>query len=419
MAESFLKRSLPRGIYGRAALILLVPIITIQLVVSIVFLQRHYEDVTRQMTATVIRDVRLVQADPGLGAPLGILRQGAVPLLDARLWYDFSGRIVMQELRGAFPDLGFVDLSSNTKEVRFGLNVDSTAWVVERRRVSAANPHQFLVLVIFTTIVMTVVAILFLRNQVRPIRRLARAAEAFGRGQSLPYRPTGATEVRAAGRAFLDMRARIERQIEQRTLLLSGVSHDLRTPLTRMRLELSMMEGEGVAGLRQDVAEMQQMIDAFLDFARENAGEVPQLVDPVLLAEQVTQDFARIGGPIETHWPEPGKTVALRTVGVRRAVGNLLKNARRYGQRIRFSVVFGPKSVTFVIEDDGPGIPQAQREIATRPFARLDAARGEAEGSVGLGLAIVTDVVRAHGGRLELGISAELGGLRAAMIFPR
>ena len=421
MAESFLKRSLPRGIYGRAALFLLVPVVTIQFVVSVVFLQRHFEDVTRQMMATVIRDIRLVEHDPTQSVQLGVLLDaGSPPSENTKLWYDLSGQFVMQEMAAAFPGLSGVDLATNNDNIRFGLPGQTQAWSVSRSRGSASNPHQLLVLMVFTAFVMTVVAILFLRNQVRPIRRLARAAEAFGRGQNIAYSPTGATEVRAAGQAFLDMRDRIERQIEQRTLLLSGVSHDLRTPLTRMRLELSMMDEETVEGLNRDVAEMQRMIDAFLDFARENAREAPEPVSANAMALQVVENFTRMGQIADLTLPEISPQIPLRPIGVVRALENLLKNAFRYGESVALTLSYPTtNSVSFTVEDDGPGIPEAERAAATQPFTRLDSARTKGEGSVGLGLAIVTDVVRAHGGTLTLDTSPGLGGLRARMVFPQ
>lgn len=420
MLSAILKYTTPRGLYGRAALILIVPIVTIQLVVSVIFLQRHFEDVTRQMTATVIRDLQLVFVDPAAMQSLEIKRED-VPVADqdVRLFYDLSGIVVTQELRRAFEDLRVVDLRTDHHEVRLVFDTLDEPLVLSRRRVSASNPHQLLVLMVFTSLVMTAVAYIFLRNQVRPIRRLARAAEAFGRGESVGYAPTGATEVRAAGAAFLDMRARLERHIEQRTLLLSGVSHDLRTPLTRMRLALSLMEGAEAGELLEDVEEMQRMIDAFLSFARENAGEAPQLVDPAAILRKLAEDYTQMGYRVSCQVPDTATETMLRPVGFSRAVENLIKNAVNYGTQAKVTLEETRKTLTVTVEDDGPGIPRDAREMVTRPFTRLDEARGSQGGSVGLGLAIVTDVVRSHGGQLRLEESAELGGLKAVIVIPQ
>jgi two-component system, OmpR family, osmolarity sensor histidine kinase EnvZ len=244
----------PRGLFGRAALILIVPVIAIQLVVSTAFIQRHYEDVTRQMVQALQGQLNLLiarQAENAgdaavLAAALNVglaPAGGVVPAADARLWWDISARFVIAGLRDSIPGVMAGDLATNRREVRLWVAAAEgpLELTVQRSRVSASNPHQLLVLMIATSILMTLVAFIFLRNQLRPIARLARAAEAFGKGQTLEYRPRGAQEIRAAGTAFLDMKTRIERQIEQRTLMLSGVSHDLRTPLTRLRLGLSML----------------------------------------------------------------------------------------------------------------------------------------------------------------------------------
>lgn len=418
MAAQFLKTTLPRGFYGRAALILIVPIITIQLVVSVMFLQRHFEDVTLQMSRNLTRDLSLVLQEPQFAPALEIaLRPQAGPDTDSRFFYDLSGRVVMRHLYDAFPAITGIDLRTDDDVVRLGLNGQEIEFA--RQRVSASNPHQLLVLMVVTSLVMTLVAFLFMRNQIRPLRRLARAAEAFGRGRSEEYWPAGATEVRAAGTAFLDMRNRIERHIEQRTLLLSGVSHDLRTPLTRMRLELSMMEGDDVEGLRHDVDEMAQIIDTFLAFAREGSEAEAVPTDAVALARQVVRGFDRMGQQIDVTAPAHPAIAPMQTIAVTRALENLLRNAFKYGMRVRLCVQDAPGALRFVVEDDGPGIPADRRTEMTRPFKRLDDARSESKGSVGLGLAIVTDVARAHGGTLVLDASADLGGLRAELVLPK
>jgi two-component system osmolarity sensor histidine kinase EnvZ len=291
----------------------------------------------------------------------------------------------------------------------------------DRERASASNPHQLLVNMVVFGAVLTVIAYLYLRNQLRPITRLAGAAEAFGRGRHVPYSPSGAVEVRAAGHAFLDMRARIERQIEQRTMMLSGISHDLRTPLTRLRLAVSMLDDEDREPLERDIDDMQRLIDAFLDFARGNADSAqPEPTDIPDFVQQVVEDCARSGVPVKLVEATGTGQVMLRQMAIRRAVENLINNAERYGSRCEVSVVLTDKSLRIRIEDDGPGIATDQRDVALRPFVRLDPARNQDKGSgVGLGLAIAADIARAHGGVLRLGESETMGGLRADIVIGR
>ena len=292
-----------------------------------------------------------------------------------------------------------------------------------RYRVTASNPHQLLVLMIFTSFLMTLIAYAFLRNQLRPMTRLAVAAEAFGKGRSVPYRPRGANEVRAAGRAFLDMRARIERQIEQRTLMLSGVSHDLRTPLTRLKLGLAMLDDEAEAApLLRDVDDMERLLDAFLSFARGDAPEDPEATDPRGLVGQVVENARRAGQDVTLVAAEgqQGGTAMLRPRAVTRALENLVGNAVRYGSRAEVRLVLTERSVRITVEDDGPGIAPDRRDEALRPFTRLDAARNQDRGGgVGLGLTIAADIARSHGGRLTLGRSEAMGGLKAELLLAR
>lgn len=433
------KSLLPRGLYGRAALILIVPIVTIQLVVSVTFIQRHFERVTEQLTGGVAAELQLLldlaeaagsleaaraevlRAAGPLEVEVALPAGDAAPVADRTELVDLSGRVVIRTLRAALPGLAPVDLVEGDGKVRLHL---PTRWgemavVVNRARMSATNPHQLLVLMIATSILMTIIAYLFLSNQLRPIERLAGAAEAFGKGQVIPYSPRGATEVRAAGRAFLDMRARIERQIEQRTLMLSGVSHDLRTPLTRMRLGLSLLpEDEETRALLSDVAEMERLVDEFLSFARGDATEAVEAVDPLALVRHVVENAARMGKRVEMRAPEAVGQVMLRPQAVTRALENLVNNALRYGSRAVVTVAMGERWLRLVVEDDGPGIPAARRAEAVQPFSRLDAARDPNRGGgVGLGLSIAADIARSHGGELRLGESASLGGLRAEVLL--
>ncbi|MCC1492634.1 ATP-binding protein [Cognatishimia sp. F0-27] len=433
MSFEWLKHYMPRSLYARAALILLLPVLTLQLVVSIVFIQRHFEGVTNQLSREAARSVTaMMQAEDPVTrkafADALALRvtenvdPRTIPDEDRRRWYDFTGIVVIRTLHSRIETLERVSLPDDDAVILYLRDGASmTEVVLSRGRTSASNPHQLFVNMILFGILITIVAFLYLRNQLRPITRLAHAAEAFGKGQILPYSPSGATEVRAAGRAFLSMRARIERQIEQRTMMLSGVSHDLRTPLTRMRLGLSLLEDADREPLERDVEDMQALIDAFLDFARGDAeAGNTEPVEPCAMVQEIVEDCQRGGQSVTLTLCEGAGTVAVRPAAIRRAIENLIGNAVRYGTHCEVSVQLSDKSLRIRVEDDGPGIPADRREDALRPFVRLDPARNQNRGSgVGLGLAIAADIARSHGGLLRLGESEALGGLRVDIVIAR
>ncbi|MEC7297595.1 MAG: ATP-binding protein [Pseudomonadota bacterium] len=429
MNFDWLKRYVPRGIYGRAALILILPVVFVQLVVSVVFIQRHFEGVTTQMTESLTDELTLIASASGdeqerLARALNFTVEplpGTEARQDIRRWYDLSGVTVIETLRDLMPNVARVELPDD-HIVRVVLDGAEGPLMIRfsRSRVSASNPHQLLVNMAFFGALMTLVAYIYLRNQLRPITRLATAAEAFGKGQTVPYRPGGATEVRAAGAAFLAMRNRIERQIEQRTLMLSGVSHDLRTPLTRLKLGLSMLEDEDRVHMERDVDEMQRMIDEFLAFARGTSSEQPIKLDPIEFVTGIVEDAERGGSDVSLGRMEGEGRVLLRPVAMRRALENLISNAVRYGTHAEVSVQMTDKSLRIRVEDDGPGIPADRRDEAMRPFARLEPGRNQNRVSgVGLGLAIATDIARTHGGVLRLGQSDRLGGLQADIVLAR
>ncbi len=440
MFFQWLKQYMPRSLYGRAALILIVPVVTLQLGVSLVFIQRHFEDVTVQLTRALVLEFRLlqetaeravddVQAIDSVGEISSSLNLKAsfaetetVPTQNLRRFIDFTGGTVIRSLTDGIPNIGAI-LLPNDRDVTVFL---PTKWgdmkvSFSRNRVSASNPHQLLVWMVGLGLFMVIIAYIFLRNQLRPIKRLSHAAEAFGKGRHLPYRPSGAYEVRSAGNAFLEMRARIERHIEQRTMMLSGVSHDLRSPLTRLKLALSMSEDPGAKGMQRDVEDMQRLLDEFLAFARRDADSASEVetIDPSDLVGSIVNNYVTRGEPVSIGELETVGTLQLRPTAIRRALDNLIDNALNYGNLAEVTVKQHKKSVTIAVEDTGSGIPADQRNEALKPFARLDPARNQnlATG-VGLGLSIAADVARAHGGQLRLDSSERLGGLKAILILP-
>lgn len=435
MNFAWLKKYMPRGLYGRAALILVLPVVTLQLVVSVVFIQRHFEGVTSQMTQTLSNELRLVLREiddaPSDLAALEAVQDTLAELemevrfsdlddpVSQRRWFDFSGTVVTRVLMEQVPSVRAVQLPDDRltrvlAETRFGLALID----FDRTRVSATNPHQLLVNMVFFGLLMTLIAFIYMRNQLRPITRLAAAAEAFGRGRHVPYSPSGAQEVRAAGGAFLDMRARIERQIEQRTLLLSGVSHDLRTPLTRMRLGLSFLDEEDRVPLERDVEDMQRMLDEFLSFARGASDVKPEKVDFCPYFNEIVEGFQQGDKRVEIKGCDVIQPVMIKKMVLKRAIENLINNALRYGTQVELHAIQKKKAIIIRVEDDGPGIPEDQREEALKPFNRLEPARNQDKGSgVGLGLSIAADAARAHGGVLRLEKSRALGGLQADIVI--
>jgi two-component system osmolarity sensor histidine kinase EnvZ len=287
-----------------------------------------------------------------------------------------------------------------------------------RERAFATQGHIFVLWMTVATVLLTAIAILFIRNQTKAIERLANAAEAFGRGADASLKPQGAREVRRAGQAFLQMRARILRHIEQRTAILASVSHDLRTPLTRLKLALALAEpGKRTAEMKRDLAEMEHMIDEYLAFARGEGGENAEATPLKSLLDEVREGARRTGAEI-TVAADPALTATVRPRALKRALSNLVMNAAAHGERVEVAARRGSHGgLEIVVDDDGPGIPPDRYEEAFKAFARLDEARNHNPPGVGLGLATARDAARGHGGEITLGKSP-LGGLRAVVRLP-
>ncbi len=429
----WIKSYMPKRLYFRAALILVFPVVFLQLIVSIVFIQRHFEGVTVQMTRTVSAELNLItdvieregavagqQIARSLGMSMSIVALDA-EFAERRRIYDLTGLVVRRELL-ALPEILTVDLPDNKKvNTRIKSGEEYFDLQFSRRRVSASNPHQLIVYLLFFGAFFTVIAFFYLRNQLRPITRLADAAEAFGHGKNVQYDPGGALEVRAAGQAFLDMRERIERHLKQRTMILSGVSHDLRTPITRLKLGLSFLPKEQREPLEKDVEDMNLLLNEFLDFAKfENETELPaEETDPSLLIDDLIQNFSRIDIKIKTIGEITNKSIKLKPFAIKRALENLINNANRHGDQILIEKKIEDNFLILAVHDDGPGINESQHDEVLQPFTRLDPSRNQNKGSgVGLGLPIAKDIVEGHGGVLKLSDSLLLKGLCASLVIP-
>jgi two-component system osmolarity sensor histidine kinase EnvZ len=307
---------------------------------------------------------------------------------------------------------------SNLVEIRIKLDDTVMRVFAQRSAAYASNSEIFLFWMLGTSSILLIVAVLFLRNQIRPILRLADAAENFGKGRDEPnFRPRGAREVRRAAHAFIEMKARVERSIEQRTAMLAGVSHDLRTILTRFKLELELIgDGPDVEGMRRDVDEMNAMLEAYLAFARGDAGEQAQPTDMMQALEELRSDAER-HGHLATVTFHGQPMVTVKPAAFKRCLANLVSNAARYADTIAITGHRDHRWLTVTVDDDGPGIPSDMREEVFKPFLRLDDARNQDEGGTGLGLAIARDIARSHGGEITLGDSP-MGGLRASVRVP-
>ena len=430
------KRIMPTSLFGRSLLIVVLPLLLLQTVSMFIFYNSHWEDVGRRlalglggeiaMLAEAVarypdgtqRDWILYRAQANLSMRVRILENDKIPegkknyfgALDKTL-----RRVLPEQISEPF---SFDTSKGDTVTIWVQLKEDVLEVRVPRKRLFSSTTYVFLAWMVGTSLILLTIAVYFLRRQIHPIRRLAQAADSFGKAmQVISFKPEGAREVRQAANAFLLMRERIRRQITQRTEMLAGVSHDLRTPLTRMKLQLAMLpESDYSAGLRNDVLEMEKMVDGYLAFARGEGSEVavPVYIDTML--NDVVEE-ARRGGADVTFNEFSGAQLMGRPNALKRAVTNLIDNAVRYSYEVTLAARKNPEALEITVEDNGPGIPESQRESVFKPFFRMDQSRNAETGGVGLGLTIARDVVRNHGGDLVLSESPR-GGVSALIRLP-
>jgi len=434
-----IKRWLPTSLFGRSLLIIVLPIALMQLVVTWIFFDAHWQTVTSRLSDGLAGDIAWAvesyhddprpevlakiaeRAETSMSLSIVLLEDSKLPPRQPSSLFAALDRALDKALSEK------LDVPYWYDTIRFPAYVDIRVEapggvlriIAPRDRAHATQGHIFIFWMALATLLLTAIAILFIRNQVRAIERLADAAETFGKGGDVDdFKPYGAKEVRQAAQAFIAMKNRIQRHIDQRTAMLASVSHDLRTPLTRLKLELALAEpGKRIEAMKSDLSEMEHMIDEYLAFARGEGGEA---VEPVILwklVQAVGADAARAGAKVEID-ADPHIQLSLRPNAMRRALSNLVLNAAAHADRIAIAVKVTPAGgVEIIIDDDGPGIPPEQFEEAFKPFNRLDESRNQNEKGVGLGLAIARDVARGHGGDLTLD-RAPMGGLRAVLRLP-
>ena len=432
----FLERHLPSGLFQRALIILVAPMVLLQFIMTGLILERQWDNVTRALARSVSRDIGLLidlygasdkseaalarvedVAGKRLGLKIEIQKNAELPPPVPAPFFSAVDRRLANSLSRDTGKPHWIDSAGITGLVDIRVEVEKGLIfrvLAPESSVFAANSQVLLMWMLASSLLLMGIAIIFLRNQVRPIVDLARAAHSFGTGRDAGhFRPRGADEVRMAGEAFVDMRDRIARQVEQRTAMLAGVSHDLRTILTRFKLELAFLgDGPKVRALKEDVDEMQRMLEVYMAFVKGDGGEAAEAIDIAALLAAVAQKQ----GGIEVNVPA-ALTARVKPNAFRRLLANLVSNAVRHAQSVAITAAISGHTLIVLIDDDGPGIPADKRAEAFRPFVRLDDARNLDETGTGLGLAIALDIARAHGGDLRLEDSPK-GGLRAVVQIP-
>ena len=430
---------MPKGLYARALIIIIAPMVLLQSVLTFVFLERHWQTVTRRLSTVTVQNIAMLidtyqtypqdanaetlvrLAEQNLGLRISFAPGEELPQIGSKPFFDLLDTTLSDELTRQIGKPFWIDTvgRSNLVDIRIKLDNSVMHVLARRSQTYASNSQIFLLWMVGTSLVLLTVAILFLRNQIKPILRLSEAADSFGRGRPPPadFRPRGAREVRQAAHAFIEMRDRIERYVEQRTVMLAGVSHDLRTVLTRFKLQLALFEETPeLEAMRADVDEMQAMLEDYMAFAKGDAGEEIVRVDiGEILNEVKSQAHGTKNIAIEVK--EAPLVVPVRRHAFKRAVANLVNNAARFAEHVTVNATRQNGALIVEVEDDGPGIPETEREQVFRPFYRIDHARNQDSGSTGLGLAIARDIARIHGGDIALSRSP-LGGLKAVLKVP-
>ena len=428
------KDVLPKGLYSRSLLIIIIPVVVLQGILTFVFLDRHWQLVTRKLSSAVASEIAtFIDVVPSLG--LNKVIELSERFYDAEVNYIPNKKIINNPPKP-------INLVENTLSKELSKNMNNSFWVdahtyekrvivqiekkegiyefiIPRRNVYATNSHIFLVWMVISSLLLVSVAVIFMRQQIKPIEKLSKAAQQFGLGKKMEnFKPSGATEVRRAAEAYLKMQERIERFIEQRTLMLAGVSHDLRTPLTRLKLQIEMLSDDKTnIELLSDVNEMQKMLENYLDFAEDVTREKATKTDLKKMINEIIDSESSKSKTIEFNIKNDEPIFfECRTIAMKRCITNLLNNACSYGDRVRIALEKKKDVIDISIEDNGPGIDKSDYDKAIKPFIRLDSSRNQNIPGSGLGLSISQDITSNHGGKLIMSKS-NLGGLKVQLKF--
>lgn len=431
-----LKKYLPKTLFGRALLIIILPVAIMQMVVAYIFFNAHWATVTASLSDSVAADISLAvdlykqaptperatalndMMQPHMELSIDLRDDDAFLTVQRRSFFSTLDKTLQRSLNQSLSDPFWFDTTRypNHIDIRVKVEEGTLTFIAARERVFARTGFVFIFWLVLASLALTVISVYFIRNQARPITKLAAAAEAFGKGQDLDgFRPSGAAEVRLAGQSFLKMRQRISRFMDQRTDLLAGVSHDLRTPLTRLKLHLAMQDdSEDIKAARSDLLEMEKMLDGYLDFAR---GQTEEETIEIELSEYLKNLVDKFQSEKVRLENDADIRVQLKPIMMSRALTNILTNACKYGQDVLLTTHKEPKHLIICVEDDGPGIPAEKYADVFKPFVRLDTARNQNIEGTGLGLSIARDIIRNHGGTIKLERS-DLGGLKVDVRLP-
>lgn len=427
-----LKSYLPKSMFGRSLLILVLPLILIETIAGYIFVDAHWDRVTKALARNIAGEVSAVTTlytkNPSqeafyksLAGTYFKLRMDFVP--KKKILSSIPADLQNTALDIALNEQIFTPYTFDvkTREILIEVAVEGGVlkFVTPLSRLCSKGVFLFVMWVSITSAVFLLIAVAFMHNQVKPLRRLAIAADRFGKGRSYPsFKPEGAIEIRKLTQAFMDMKERLQRQLTQRTDMLAGVSHDLRTPLTRMRLQLTMMPSSPeIEGLQKDIEEMNKMLEGYLMFARGEGLEETSKTDMNSLLLDAIEGRADIKTVV--HYTSASLPIVLvKSHALKRCLMNLINNAARYGHQVWVTAYTETAHLVISIEDDGPGIPEEKTEEVFKPFFRLDLSRNVSTGGVGLGLTIARDIAQSHGGDIILSSSPDHGGLKASLVLP-